>query len=136
MNTGPGMRGKNVNNQETALRPLARKEVKDLKVLALFTSVYCHAHHEAPKNRLQGKRLGLGEVDLGRRSACAECQDFLAYAIERRLKCPLDPKPSCKHCHIHCYRPGHREKVREVMRFSGKYLMRRGRLDLLWHYFF
>jgi hypothetical protein len=37
---------------------------------------------------------------------------------------------------VHCYQPGHREKVRAIMRFSGPYLIRRGRLDLLWHYFF
>ena len=43
---------------------------------------------------------------------------------------------TCKHCHVHCYRPGHREKVREIMRFSGRHLILRGRLDLLWHYFF
>jgi hypothetical protein len=37
---------------------------------------------------------------------------------------------------VHCYRPDYRQKVREIMRFSGKYLLLRGRLDLLWHYFF
>jgi len=118
------------------MQRLGRKEIKDLRVLTLFTSVYCHAYHEAPKQGLDGRALGLGDASLGRRTACAECTEFLAYAIERRLKCPLDPKPTCKHCHIHCYRAGHREKVREIMRFSGRYLMRRGRLDLLFHYFF
>ncbi|NOR49648.1 MAG: hypothetical protein GQ530_01275, partial [Desulfuromonadales bacterium] len=40
------------------------------------------------------------------------------------------------HCPVHCYAPEQREKVREIMRFSGQYLIKRGRLDLLWHYFF
>ena len=61
---------------------------------------------------------------------------FLLYACERRLRCPLEEKPACKHCPVHCYRPGHREKVREIMRFSGRHLIRRGRLDLLWRYLF
>jgi hypothetical protein len=52
------------------------------------------------------------------------------------LNCPLEEKPVCKHCHVHCYRKGHREKVREIMRFSGRALIRKGRLDLLWHYLF
>lgn len=56
--------------------------------------------------------------------------------LEVRLRCPLDLKPVCKHCPVPCYRPGYREQAREIMRFSGKYLMRRGRLDLLRHYFF
>ena len=114
--------------------PFDRRELKDFKVLALFTSVYCRKHHQGPREPLTGVE-GLAAA-LYRYPVCGECRDFLAYAIERRRRCPLDPKPVCKHCHIHCYRPGHREKVREIMRFSGQYLMRRGRLDLLWHYFF
>jgi hypothetical protein len=118
------------------LPQLTRKERKDLKVLALFTALYCRERHRGEKRPFsedhsatwpwQGKPLRL----------CDECREFLLYALQRRIKCPLHPKPTCKHCHIHCYRPGHREKVRGIMRFSGKRLIRRGRLDLLWHYFF
>ncbi|SHJ56166.1 Nitrous oxide-stimulated promoter [Malonomonas rubra DSM 5091] len=115
-------------------QPLTRKERKDLKVLALFTSVYCKAHHQAGRSPIENLPPELSHLSGYR--CCTECTEFLLYAIERRLKCPLDEKPSCKHCTIHCYRPGHREKVREIMRFSGKALIRKGRLDLLWHYFF
>ena len=95
------------------------RETRDLEVLERFTAVYCRAHHDA----------GAGGL-------CAECAEFLAYAQERRRLCPLHPKPACKHCSLHCYRPGHREKVRQVMRFSGRRAILRGRLDLLWKYFF
>jgi len=118
------------------LRQLDKKERKDLKVLALFTVVYCNVHHDEAKYELSAESIGLPGENLDKYKVCNECREFLVYAIERRLKCPFDPKPTCKHCHIHCFRAGHREKVREIMRFSGKYLMRRGRLDLLWHYFF
>lgn len=111
------------------------KERKDLKVLALFTSVFCRAHHRGEKGSLEWSSLGLPSPGKNL-CFCSECRDFLLYAAVRRLKCPLEPKPSCKHCHIHCYRPGHRERVREIMRYSGRHLIRRGRLDLLWHYFF
>jgi len=114
--------------------PLTKKERKDLKILALFTSVYCQSHHQAERSSLSDLSTDLRH--LQRYRCCAECREFLSYAIERRLKCPLPEKPSCKHCPIHCYRAGHREKVREIMRFSGKTLIRRGRLDLLWHYLF
>lgn len=116
-------------------REVTPKEQKDLKVLALFTSVFCRTHHGGEKEPLQWRSLGLPDPGKNQRF-CSECRDFLLYAAARRLKCPLDPKPSCKHCHIHCYRPGHREKVREIMRYSGRHLIRRGRIDLLWHYFF
>lgn len=115
---------------------LTAKEIKDLRVLAQFTSVYCRVHHREKKAPLEDPRPELAALRLEKYPLCAECRDFLAYAIERRVRCPLDPKPVCKHCPVHCYKPGHREKVREIMRFSGKYLILRGRLDLLWHYFF
>lgn len=111
---------------------MTRKEEKDLRVLALFTRVYCANHHIDR----QRSPVVLDLPGSKPHACCAECADFLAYAIERRQRCPLDPKPSCKHCTIHCYRPGHREKVREIMRYSGRALIRRGRLDLLWHYLF
>ena len=67
---------------------------------------------------------------------CGDCAALVNYAMDKRRKCPLDPKPSCKHCPIHCYGKAYRTKMREVMAFSGKRLILRGRLDLLWHYFF
>ena len=78
-----------------------------------------------------GARLPLHKHPL-----CADCRDFLHYAFARRLGCPLEVKPACKHCHVHCFKPVYRQKVRDIMRFSGQYLIRRGRLDLLWRYFF
>lgn len=113
---------------------LTRKERKDMKILALFTSVYCAAHHGEQRSSVGSLPAGLEH--LSRYQCCPDCHEFLLYAIERRLNCPLVEKPSCKHCHVHCYRSGHREKVRQIMRFSGQALIRKGRLDLLWHYLF
>lgn len=114
---------------------LTGKEIRDLRVLVQFTSVYCGDHHAAPDSADPPYAEELG-FNPGRFPVCAECRDFLTYAFERRVRCPLDPKPTCKECTIHCYRKGHRERVREIMRYSGKKLILRGRLDLLWHYFF
>lgn len=119
-----------------AAQSLTRRERKDLRILALFTSVYCRAHHAVPRSALSATDEELRSLPFDRYPVCAECAGFLAYAFERRLRCPLEEKPSCKHCPVHCYRPGHREKVREIMRFSGRHLICRGRLDLLWHYLF
>jgi len=115
---------------------LTPREVKDLKVLAQFTAVYCQAHHAGPRQALAVTEPALRAVPLHKYPLCSACAAFLAYACERRLRCPLEAKPACKHCPVHCYQPGHREQVRAIMRFSGQYLLRRGRLDLLWHYFF
>lgn len=67
---------------------------------------------------------------------CQDCQDFVNYAIRQRLRCPLIPKPSCKKCYVHCYQPMQRKKAKEIMRFSGKSLIKRGRFDLLLHWTF
>jgi hypothetical protein len=115
---------------------LSAQERKDLKVLALFTAVHCGAQHAGEKSALPADEPGLQGLGLERFHLCGDCREFLDYAFTRRRRCPLDPKPTCKHCHLHCYRPGHREQVREIMRFSGRRLILRGRLDLLWHYFF
>ena len=101
-----------------------------------FTSVYCKANHESGKTFIQTDEPALRDLPFGKFAVCDECREFLLYAFDRRLRCPLEEKPACKHCQVHCFKPGHREKVREIMRFSGQYLIRRGRLDLLWHYFF
>lgn len=113
---------------------LTTRERKDLNLLGLFTAVYCRAHHSGPRACLETAALAGSGVE--RHQLCAECRELLLYACERRIKCPLDPKPACKHCPVHCYRPEYRAKVREIMRFSGRHLILRGRVDLLWHYFF
>ena len=107
---------------------------KDLKVLIAFTATYCRAKHdERTPFSLPADLDGMFRRDV---ELCPNCARFLAYALERRRRCPLDPKPSCKHCHIHCYSKEYRAQVREIMAFSGRRMILRGRLDYLWHYFF
>ena len=91
---------------------------KQLQMLKKFIEVYCSKNH--------------GSVDG---QLCDECSELLDYATDRLAKCPMDPKPKCKDCPIHCYKPRYREKVREVMRFSGMYHVKRGRVDWLIRYF-
>jgi hypothetical protein len=121
---------------KTLVSRLTRKELKDLRVLVQFTAVYCRVKHSGERAVITNPEPGLHKLPLHRYPVCAECRDFLRYAFERRLRCPLAEKPACKHCQVHCFKPVYRDKVREIMRFSGQYLIKRGRLDLLWHYFF
>ena len=111
-----------------------RQQKNDLKVLVAFVTVFCTARHreqEAVNLPEELAALSRREVRL-----CPECRELLDYALLKRRNCPLDPKPSCKHCHIHCYGNDHRERIREIMAFSGRRMVMRGRLDYLWHYFF
>lgn len=126
-----------MNNQGSPdATPLTKGELKDLKVLLQFTSVFCRVKHLVSKRVVDTDEPELQRLPLAKYPVCEECEAFLLYAFERRLRCPLEDKPACKHCPVHCYKPEHREKVKEIMKFSGQHLIKRGRLDLLWHYFF
>lgn len=114
------------------------KQVQDLKVLVTFVGIFCkerHSHPAAEKHlmALPPEMQGLLKKDI---RLCSDCIALLHYAMEKRRKCPLNPKPSCKKCHIHCYGKEYRARIREIMAFSGRHLVLRGRLDLLWHYLF
>ena len=53
-------------------------------------------------------------------SLCPDCQELLDYALNRLDRCRYGKdKPTCKKCPIHCYRPGMKERIRVVMRWSG-----------------
>lgn len=111
------------------------QQIKDMKVLASFVRVYCkakHAQHDQVSVELPADLAASFSKGL---SLCPECAGMIAYALEKRRNCPLDPKPSCKHCRIHCYSKEYQAKIREIMGFSGRRLIMRGRLDYLWHYF-
>jgi len=89
-----------------------------LRTLRRFVGVYCPRKHRSAPGAL-----------------CDECGDLLAYARDRLETCPLDPKPKCKDCSVHCYRGEYRAQIKEVMKFSGIYFVKRGRLDWLVRYF-
>lgn len=51
---------------------------------------------------------------------CSRCLQLLEYAGKRIDHCPHGAyKPVCSNCEIHCYKDIYRERIREVMKFSG-----------------
>jgi hypothetical protein len=81
---------------------------RERKTIAYMTQIYCKGHHHQTNG---------GEL-------CPECTEFQEYAFMRLNKCPFqDKKTTCGKCLIHCYRPDMKEKVRQVMRYSGPRLM-------------
>ena len=115
---------------------LTRQQAKELKVLLEFVRLFCRTKHADALRSPMTLPGELASAFSGHVSLCPECVALVEHAIQKRRKCPLDPKPSCKHCHIHCYSKEYRARIREIMGFSGKRMILRGRLDYLWHYFF
>lgn len=110
---------------------------RDQRVLVRFIHLYCdHRHRDVVKEPFS--LPGHDAAAPGRRPIvlCRPCRKLLAHALVKRARCPLDPKPACKHCPVHCYHPTYRQKIRDVMRYSGRRLVLSGRLDMLYHLLF
>lgn len=91
---------------------------KEKKVIELMINVYCRKKH--------GCKDGL----------CHECQELLEYAHKRLTYCKFgEVKSTCQKCSIHCYKKDMREKVREVMKFSGPRLLIYNPIELIRHTF-
>jgi Nitrous oxide-stimulated promoter len=75
---------------------------RETQTIQFMVQIYCREHHHPAG------------------SLCDECQQLVSYAFQRIDRCPFQAdKPTCAKCPIHCYKPVMREKVRQVMRFSG-----------------
>jgi hypothetical protein len=112
--------------KEAAGRKKAR--AAEERVLRCFISIFCRQKHGPARSAASAGHAGPAAL-------CTECADLLRYALRKLSLCPYDPKPKCKDCPTHCYRKDYRRRIREVMRFSGIYFVKRGRLDWLLRYF-
>ena len=78
------------------------KREREKRTVSLMIRLYCRKKHGTTKE------------------LCSECEALRAYAMMRSDKCPfMETKTFCSNCRVHCYKPEMREKIREVMRFSG-----------------
>jgi len=119
------LREKEVSDQEKA----------DIRTLLRFVAIYCREHAHQDRIPFSFRLLDLSEIEKNEISLCPHCSQLLAYGLTMRLKCPHDPKPMCKKCQTQCYRGEYKEKMREVMKFSGIHMIKHGRVDMLYHYF-
>lgn len=117
-------------------KEIGDKEKRDIRTLAHFVALFCRSNHPEAKQIFRFRHPALAGIFDRPIELCPDCTKLLKYGLAMRLRCPLDPKPMCKKCPNPCYKPEYREKVREVMRFSGMHLIKRGRIDLLYHYLF
>ena len=108
---------------------------RDSRILAQFIEVYCEKKHpgfdKAPWKPPDGYYIS---IEKSSPLLCQGCADLLDYSANRRRLCPLDPKPTCKNCEIHCNAPEDRARIREVMRFSEMQMIKRGRIDMVFYY--
>lgn len=81
---------------------IATKREKEKEMVSQMIALYCKKQHNT------------------KGCLCDDCAELDKYARERSDKCPfMETKTFCSNCKVHCYKPVMREKIREVMRFSG-----------------
>lgn len=86
-----------------------KKRQEEVRIVRLMIEVYCKKKHKT------------------KGALCAECKELAEYAALRTSKCPfMETKTFCSACKVHCYAPEKKEKIKEVMRFSGP--------RMLWHH--
>jgi hypothetical protein len=113
----------------------SKKEKDDIRTLMKFVGIYCTESHSGEKAPFSFKLLDTEEIDKKEIPLCQDCSRLLTYGLTMRLKCPHDPKPMCKKCESQCYHGDYKSKIREVMKFSGMYMVTHGGVDMLYHYF-
>ncbi|MGI6074324.1 MAG: nitrous oxide-stimulated promoter family protein [Fermentimonas sp.] len=87
-------------------------------VVGRMIDIYCRSVHGCKSGR------------------CEECEMLFAYASGRLDRCYYgENKPACNSCKIHCYKPEMREKIRQVMRFSGPRMLFRYPGETFRHYY-
>lgn len=90
---------------------------REAKTVEVMIGLYCKNHH------------GLSVTD------CPTCSELQNYAIDRLHHCPFhEGKTSCKNCPIHCYKPGIKDDIKQVMRYSGPRMMLRHPILTLFHF--
>lgn len=85
-----------------------QKREQEKRIVCEMIALYCRSRHGTK-----------GEL-------CPECSKLRDYAVLRSDKCPfMETKTFCSNCRVHCYKPVMREKIQEVMRFSGPRMLLR-----------
>jgi hypothetical protein len=100
---------------QTGARAGSRRERREMRTIAVMTGMYCRAHHAQAGRAEPGGTAGPARALL-----CRECSALLDYSLLRVSSCSYGRrKPTCARCTVHCFRPGIREQVKTVMRYSG-----------------
>jgi hypothetical protein len=112
----------------------SEKEKNDIRTLMKFVGIYCRENHDGERAPFLFKKIDNKEIGKNQISLCPECRRLLTYGLTMRLKCPHNPKPMCKKCETQCYHGDYKTMIRQVMKFSGMYMVKHGRLDMIYHY--
>lgn len=108
----------NDDMKNQAITKTEKKRKKEQFVVAEMIALYCRKKHTP-------------DVKGG---LCPDCRELCEYAQARSEHCPfMEEKTFCSNCRVHCYKPDMRERIRDVMRFSGPRMLLYHPGMALWH---
>ena len=91
---------------------------REKHIIEVMVEIYCKKKHKS--------KDGL----------CSECRELLDYSRQRLDKCKFgEQKSYCQKCPIHCYKKDMKEKIKDVMKFSGPRLLFYNPVELFQHLF-
>ena len=96
---------------------LDARRAEESEMVSEMIALWCRGHHAGVPRAAGAPVIRLGHRDV---ELCPECAELRAYALGRIGRCPhMGTKTFCSVCPTHCYRRDMRERIREVMRWSG-----------------
>ena len=109
-----------INKVYETVNKTEKKRRREQYVVEEMIRLYCRKNHD--------------EYNRDGQKMCTVCQELSDYARLRSEKCPfMENKTFCANCSVHCYRPDMRERIREVMRFSGPRMILYHPVLAMWH---
>ncbi len=82
-------------------KSIEKKRDREKKVISEMVKLYCRKNHK-------------------KRELCDECKEVLNCSLKRIDNCQfMETKTFCSNCKAPCYSPKMKEKVKQIMKFSG-----------------
>ena len=101
---------------------IERRRADEAEMVSQMIALWCRAHHADAAPAPDAAPVWLGRRDV---CLCPDCAELRDYACARIEHCPhMGTKTFCSACPTHCYKPAMRERIREVMRWSGPRMLR------------
>lgn len=95
---------------------LYKKRENEKKVMFYMINLYCKHYHKDYQK--------ICSKTFGSKPLCKECEEIYNYSTDRTDKCIfIETKTFCSACPRQCYKINIKNKVKQIMSFSGKIML-------------
>ncbi|MGQ9617991.1 MAG: hypothetical protein ACUVUG_03405 [Candidatus Aminicenantia bacterium] len=124
-------------NVQSFLTKDSKKLKKDISILAIFVEIYFgNFHKDKEKNTLFVRGVLKNFSKEISKLLCEDCVRILLNSVIKRVICPYEPKLAGKNDQQIVIQMVSGRWDEGVIRFSGAYLIKKGKLDYIFKHFF